>query len=190
VVTRVRVAGILVDDGRVLMESMADRELWGVPGGGLEEGESLTAGCEREYREELGLTVMAGRLALVTDHFYVDHNGLSQHVICFYFIVLADPAEARTVRSNESHLHFRWLELGDLASREIIPAHLRKLLPAALAAPATVYAFDDERAALAEAVPYICHQSAGIASASNNVWVYRYVQDLPPKTGGNLHTIR
>jgi ADP-ribose pyrophosphatase YjhB (NUDIX family) len=143
--TRVRVAGILVDDGRILMESMADRELWGVPGGGLEEGESLTAGCEREYREELGLTVAVGRLALVTDHFFVDGDGLDRHVICFYFVVSADPVEARAARSKESHLHFRWLELGDLASHEIIPAHLYELLPAAVAAPATVYAFDDER---------------------------------------------
>jgi 8-oxo-dGTP diphosphatase len=143
--TRVRVAGILVDDSRVLMESMADRELWGVPGGGLEEGESLTAGCVREYLEELGLTVAAGRLALVTDHFFIDGDGLDRHVICFYFIVSADLAEARAVLSNEPHLQFRWLDLGDLASHEVIPAHLCELLPAAIAAPATVYAFDDER---------------------------------------------
>lgn len=143
--TRIRVAGILNDDGRILMESMADRELWGVPGGSLEDGESLIAGCEREYREELGLTVAVGRLALVTDHFFIDADGLDQHAICFYFVVMADLAEARTVRSNESDLHFRWLELGDLASHEIIPAHLYELLPTAVAASATVYAFDDER---------------------------------------------
>jgi 8-oxo-dGTP diphosphatase len=140
--TRVRVAGILVDDGRILMESLADRELWGVPGGGLEDGESLIAGCEREYLEELGLIVTPSRLALVTDHFYVDSDDLDRHVICFYFIV---SAEARAMRSNESHLHFRWLELDDLASHEIIPAHLYELLPAVIAAPSTLYAFDDER---------------------------------------------
>jgi hypothetical protein len=63
-------------------------------------------------------------------------------VICCYFIV---SAEARAVSSSESHLQFRWLELDDLASHEIIPAHLYELLPAAVASPSALYAFDDER---------------------------------------------
>lgn len=140
--TRVRAAGILVRDGSVLMESMADREVWGIPGGGVEEGESLAAACEREFREELGLAVSVRRLALVTDHFFEDRLGRRNHEICSYFEVAADGEIDLT--SREDHLQFRWLELAALKNFELIPRHLYELIPACAAAASTLYAVDDE----------------------------------------------
>lgn len=142
--TRVRAAGILVRDGLVLMESMADREVWGPPGGGVEEGESLAAACEREFREELGLTVAIRRLALVVDHFFTDRMGRRNHEICSYFEVAAD-GDVDTA-GREEHLKFRWLELAELKAYELIPGYLYELLPACLAASGALYAVDDESA--------------------------------------------
>ena len=140
--TRVRAAGILVRDGRVLMESMADREVWVPLGGGVEEGESLAAACEREFREELGLTVAVRRLALVTDHFFLDKLGRRNHEICAYFEVSADGEVELSGRVD--HLQFRWLELAALKDFELVPRHLYELLPACAAAPGPLYAVDDE----------------------------------------------
>jgi 8-oxo-dGTP pyrophosphatase MutT (NUDIX family) len=142
--TRVRAAGILVRDGMVLMESMADREVWGPPGGGVEEGESLAAACEREFREELGLTIAVRRLALVTDHFFADRMGRRNHEICSYFEVSVD-GDVDTA-GHEEHLQFRWLELAELKAYELVSGHLHELLPACLAAPGALYAVDDEAA--------------------------------------------
>ncbi|MEU6714391.1 hypothetical protein ABZ897_23235 [Nonomuraea sp. NPDC046802] len=47
---RIRADGIWFDDHSVLMESLADVEMWGVPGGGLQPGESLTAACTTRPR--------------------------------------------------------------------------------------------------------------------------------------------
>jgi 8-oxo-dGTP diphosphatase len=54
------VGGLLVRDGRVLLCHRApDRDwypdVWDVPGGHVEDGESAAAALERELREELGV---------------------------------------------------------------------------------------------------------------------------------------
>lgn len=53
---------VLDDEGRVLMTRREDFEVWCLPGGHLEEGESLGAAAIREVREETGLEVELDRL--------------------------------------------------------------------------------------------------------------------------------
>lgn len=49
--------------GRVLLCLRNDYNLWNLPGGGLEKGESPWQGVVREVKEETGLTVVVTRLA-------------------------------------------------------------------------------------------------------------------------------
>jgi 8-oxo-dGTP pyrophosphatase MutT (NUDIX family) len=51
--------GILIADsaGRLLLERRSDNGLWGLPGGGIEPGESVTDAAIRETKEETGLDV-------------------------------------------------------------------------------------------------------------------------------------
>jgi 8-oxo-dGTP pyrophosphatase MutT (NUDIX family) len=63
--TQLRVsAGAIVrdPDGRVLLQRRSDNGLWGVPGGGVELGETLHAAIVREVLEETGLRVAVERL--------------------------------------------------------------------------------------------------------------------------------
>jgi ADP-ribose pyrophosphatase YjhB (NUDIX family) len=65
-----RVTGVLIEDGRVLLlnqDTDAGRS-WSLPGGKVEEGETLAAALVREMREETGLDVEPGRLLYVCDH--------------------------------------------------------------------------------------------------------------------------
>lgn len=66
----VRVTGILVEDGRVLLldQDTDTGRSWSLPGGKVEEGEPLADALVREMREETGLDVEAGRLLYVCDH--------------------------------------------------------------------------------------------------------------------------
>lgn len=50
---------------RLLLIRRADNDLWAVPGGYMEPGESLSEACAREVLEETGLTVTVGRLISV-----------------------------------------------------------------------------------------------------------------------------
>jgi 8-oxo-dGTP pyrophosphatase MutT (NUDIX family) len=61
---RVGVAILLRDDdGRILLEKRSDCGLWGLPGGRIDPGETITQAAERETKEETGFTVEVVRLA-------------------------------------------------------------------------------------------------------------------------------
>ncbi|MGC4786313.1 NUDIX domain-containing protein [Micromonospora sp. DT178] len=67
-VTRVRAAAgaLLLDEaGRVLVVHPTYKDVWEVPGGMLEFGESPLQACEREIEEELGLALLVGDLLCV-----------------------------------------------------------------------------------------------------------------------------
>ena len=50
------------EQGEVLLQRRADRDLWGCPGGAMELGKSAPAAAVREVREETGLTIEAPQL--------------------------------------------------------------------------------------------------------------------------------
>ena len=47
----------IMEDGKILLTKREDFEVWCLPGGGVEEGESLAEGAIREAKEETGLDV-------------------------------------------------------------------------------------------------------------------------------------
>ena len=67
---RVRVTGVVVEDGRILLlnQDTDTGRSWSLPGGKLEAGETLAEALVREMKEETGLDVEPGRLLYVCDH--------------------------------------------------------------------------------------------------------------------------
>jgi ADP-ribose pyrophosphatase YjhB (NUDIX family) len=68
---RVRVTGIVIEDGRLLLlnqDAPNTARSWSLPGGKLEDGETLAGALVREMKEETGLDVEPGRLLYVCDH--------------------------------------------------------------------------------------------------------------------------
>jgi ADP-ribose pyrophosphatase YjhB (NUDIX family) len=55
-------AVVFDEHGAILLQKRADNGLWGLPGGGVEIGESVVQGTAREVLEETGLHVEVGRL--------------------------------------------------------------------------------------------------------------------------------
>lgn len=66
---QVRVTGILVEDDRLLLvkQKVSDARGWSLPGGRLEQGETLESAIERELLEETGLITKVVKLLYVCD---------------------------------------------------------------------------------------------------------------------------
>jgi 8-oxo-dGTP pyrophosphatase MutT (NUDIX family) len=76
------------DEGRVLLQRRRDKDLWALPGGGMEMTDSLPGSAIREVKEETGLDVeITGLVGTYTDprHIiaYSDGEVRRQFNVCF-----------------------------------------------------------------------------------------------------------
>ena len=79
----VRVTGVVIEDDRILLlnQDTDTGRSWSLPGGKVEEGETIRDALVREMREETGLDVEPGRLLYVCDHL----PGEGTHVVHLTF---------------------------------------------------------------------------------------------------------
>lgn len=65
----IRVTGILIEDNKILLvkPKVSDKRNWSLPGGKLEQGETIEQGIIREMKEETGLDVEIVRLLYLCD---------------------------------------------------------------------------------------------------------------------------
>jgi ADP-ribose pyrophosphatase YjhB (NUDIX family) len=88
---------------RVLLGRRADNGCWGVPGGYMEPGESLTEACAREVWEETGLRVRVTRLvgAYTSPHLRVEYpDGNRWQIVVLHFE--AEPVGGTLLAGDET----------------------------------------------------------------------------------------
>lgn len=81
---RIRVAAIIVQDGRILLarHKRHGQAYWVLPGGGVDFGESTEQALIRELKEEANLDIRVGRLVMVNDSIPPDGH---RHIVNLYF---------------------------------------------------------------------------------------------------------
>lgn len=85
----VAASAVVTDDaGRILLQRRRDNDLWALPGGGMDLGDSLPGTAVREVKEETGLDVeITGLVGTYTDprHIieYSDGEVRRQFNVCF-----------------------------------------------------------------------------------------------------------
>ncbi|HVZ80883.1 MAG TPA: NUDIX hydrolase [bacterium] len=91
---RIRAAGILVKDDRILLvrHEKNGKSYWLLPGGGVDFGESVAEGLRREFQEEVGLDIQVGPMVLVHDSIPPNHH---RQVLNIYFMVSTDRYELK-----------------------------------------------------------------------------------------------
>lgn len=109
-------AGVLFRDGgdRILLVEPTYKPEWELPGGVVEADESPRAAAAREVTEELGLTVVPGRL-LAVDWVPARDGRTEGLMVVFDGGVLADPGR---IRLQESELRsWAWSTPAEAAAR-------------------------------------------------------------------------
>lgn len=66
---QIRVTGVLIEDDKILLvkQKVSSQRSWSLPGGRLEQGESMEEGMIREIKEETGLTTGVSKLLYICE---------------------------------------------------------------------------------------------------------------------------
>ncbi|MGH3994184.1 MAG: NUDIX hydrolase [Pseudonocardiaceae bacterium] len=115
-------AFVLNDAGELLMIQRSDNDLWAIPGGAQDIGESIAQTVVREVREETGITVEVTGLVGVysnPNHVieYSDGEVRQQFSLCFR----ARPVGGELRTSSES-TRVRWVPRDQLDALDIHPS--------------------------------------------------------------------
>ncbi|MEU7067745.1 NUDIX domain-containing protein [Streptomyces sp. NPDC046161] len=110
------------EQGSLLLIHKTDNDLWALPGGGHDAGESIAQTVVREVEEETGITVVVEDIVgLYTDPQHVmaydDGEVRQQFSICFH----ARPIGGSLRTSSESK-EVRWVAPADLGDLDIHPS--------------------------------------------------------------------
>ncbi|MGY4917611.1 NUDIX hydrolase [Streptomyces sp. 900116325] len=110
------------DSGRLLLIHKTDNDLWALPGGGHDIGESVADTVVREVAEETGIAVKVDSvIGLYTNPQHViaydDGEVRQQFSICFR----AHPVGGSLRTSSESK-EVRWIDPADLSGLDIHPS--------------------------------------------------------------------
>jgi 8-oxo-dGTP diphosphatase len=131
---RVRVGGLLLRNGTMLLAAHrgllpGNAPFWSPPGGGWVFGESLREGVRREFLEETGLAVQAGRLL----HLHEFQQGELQALELFFEAQPDDPSALPRLGHDPEHAPERQLltELAWFSPRQLLalpPAQVHPVL--------------------------------------------------------------
>ena len=108
--------------GRIALVKRKDNELWALPGGGMELGESIEQGAVREVKEETGLDVeVDGLVGVYTNPQHVmaydDGEVRQQFSLCFTTKLLGGE-----LQFDDESTDIAWVAEGDLAGYPMHPS--------------------------------------------------------------------
>jgi ADP-ribose pyrophosphatase YjhB (NUDIX family) len=83
----IRVYGLILESGSILLskELIMGEEVIKFPGGGLEHGEGLIEGLNREFEEEMGQRIYNVKHYYTTDFFQMSSFKLTDQLISIYY---------------------------------------------------------------------------------------------------------
>lgn len=131
-----RVAGICVQNGKVLLQKPANDTAFAFPGGHVTFGETNEQTLIREFQEEIGTEVSVGELKWVGEIFF-PWGDKSCHQICLYYIVEIQSDNIPTkgmfkgkeqIEGHNLSLEFHWVPIEELKNIEVYPTNVIELM--------------------------------------------------------------
>lgn len=113
---RVSVYGILRKGNAILCQRHPELTTYGLPGGGVEIGESIEKALVREFEEETGLVVTRENLVSVTEDFFTC-GGQDAHTILVTYTVNEAGGILLADGNNDDTREVKYIDLDDLTSK-------------------------------------------------------------------------
>ena len=131
-----RVAGICIQNGKVLLQKPANDEGYAFPGGHCALGETNEETLIREFKEEIGAEISVGELKWVGEIFF-PWGSRPCHQICLYYEIEIKSdhiPQSGSFRAKEClegrdvDLNFSWIPLKEVGSIQLYPTNCAQLL--------------------------------------------------------------
>ena len=134
-----RVAGLLIHNNKVLLQSAVNDTAYALPGGHVELGETGETTLVREFKEEINADIKVDSLQWVGEIFFPWPTGQKPcHQIClFYRVELTNyeciPLEGKFLGTEQLEddtfkLEFTWADIDKIMDLELYPVDAKKYL--------------------------------------------------------------
>ena len=114
---KITVGGLLIVDNKALMLRRSDKEpyltgFYELPGGKVDFGDHPDESLEREFMEEVNLSIKVGHPYRIFT--YISDNGNRHTVELVYLVELDD--DIKNIKLSEEHDDFKWISLAEIDS--------------------------------------------------------------------------
>lgn len=130
-----RVAGILIRNGKILIQRAIKDKAYSLPGGRVEIFEQTENTLLREWKEEMSADIRIERLLWIQEQFAKWEDGKKHHCLCFYYLVsLKEPSNIPlegnfySEQDNDSEIEFSWVEIDKIKEMKFYPVFARTRL--------------------------------------------------------------
>ena len=124
---RINLRCLIIQDNKLVLCKHVKKKFYFLPGGGLEEGETINQGIKRELKEELGIDsskIIIDQNIDVIEHIFKD-NSVNYHEINLIKNVYIN---ADIIKSCEDHIEFTAVKINDLPNYNILPLKIKDLI--------------------------------------------------------------
>ncbi len=132
-----RVSGVLIRDGKILLQHVIDDPGYAFPGGHVNFGEVSQDALIREFKEEISAEIKPVRLLWGGENFFTWGEKLCHQVCLYYLVRLCDdhqiPIEGRfraqdDLRGEQINLEFCWFPFSSLENVDLYPPPCKEML--------------------------------------------------------------
>ena len=128
-----RVAGVLIRNGKLLVQKERNGNEYALPGGHVQIGEVMTDSLTREFMEEMSAEIVCKKL-LWTEECFWENGGRKVHNISFYYLVeicqdadIPDNGEW-TAQKDNSNVLMGWVPIERLEQLTIYPEFIKHVI--------------------------------------------------------------
>lgn len=131
-----RVAGICIQNGKVLLQKRTNDNGYAFPGGHVAFGETNADTLRREFTEEIGANISVGELKWVAEIFF-PWNDKQCHQICLFYMISIESTDIprdgmfyaqEHFEERDFRIEFHWLPLNQVKNIALYPTNAAELL--------------------------------------------------------------